>query len=831
MMLGWDFRYSDVRSLQRRLGRIALLAVSVTALASCDNSSGPRTGKLSLTIDGLPTGTAAQVTLLGPNNYTHVSTTTEVVASLKPGEYKIASASVRAGSTRYSPLADTQTVTIAKSNVPVEASVAYAVSSGVLNVSVYGAPELFPPQVRVNGPNGFSETISATTTFAGVDPGTYFIVAPEISANQQRFAATPASRQIQVPVGLNATNVAIDYAQITGNLTFAVTGLPTGVTADISVAGPSAASYVVGTSSDLVGVRAGTYTVTANSVTSGGSLYVPNFTSQSVTLSAAATVVISVAYTKSDGPLNLTIDGITLTQVVQTYNGTVPLVSGRDGYIRVFARANQPNDVAPQVRVRFFVSGVLVNTMMLSKASGVALQPDQASLATSWNGIVLGKFIQPGLTILADVDPGNIVTEGSETDNSFPASGTPLAIDVRNVEPLHLTFVPVVQRFDQALVGNITDENKEQFLVDARRMLPLLDIDAQVHAPYTTSDSLELTSNDGNVEWLRVLAEMNALRIAESSVRHYFGVVKVSYNSGIAGYGYVPGRAVVGWDYLPSGRTVAAHELTHNFGRSHAPCGGVSGADPSYPYAGGTIGVYGYDLTTSTLRLPSSFDLMGYCANPWISDYNYVGAMSWRASNPTPDVAGSGADVAPRPTLLVWGRVERGQLILEPAFSVVTRPALPSSGGRYRIEGLARNGQVLFAYSFDGERPADVTDMTARQFAFAVPLDNATLNALSSIRLSGGGAAPATMQASLAPEAVNAALNTVSAVSGGSGSVSVKWGASAARMALIRDARTGEILSFARGGSATVRAPGSTLEVLLSDGVRSSARRIVAAPR
>ena len=73
--------------------------------------------------------------------------------------------------------------------------------------------------------------------------------------------------------------------------------------------------------------------------------------------------------------------------------------------------------------------------------------------------------------------------------------------DVRDVAPLRITFVPVIQRYDKNLVGNISTSNAEQFLGDARRMLPLRDIDVQVHAPYTTSDSLEMTSSDGNVEW------------------------------------------------------------------------------------------------------------------------------------------------------------------------------------------------------------------------------------------------------------------------------------------------------------------------------------------
>lgn len=809
------------------------LVLGALALASCE-SSGPRTGKLSLTVVGLPTGTSAQITLSGPANFARVITTSEVIANLKPGDYKLSGASVLNGVTRYSPLPDTQTVTISKSETPVDASVTYALSSGVLNLIVNGAPTGATPAIRITGPNGFSQTIAATTTFAGLEPGIYFIVAPELVVNGQRFTANRSTQQVQVFASLNPQLVPISYSQVTGNLTVSVSGLPAGVTADVNVTGP-VASYTVGASSDLVGVRAGQYTVTANSVVVGSITYIPSSSSQTVTLAPGATVVVAITYAGDDGPLNLTVDGVTLTQVVQTYAGTVPLVAGRDGFIRVFARANRANTVAPTVRVRLYVGETLVNTMTLAKASGVPLVPDQSSIGGSWNGIVVGQFIQPGLRLIADVDPTNTVAEASETDNSFPASGTPVELEVRQVAPVRVTFVPVVQRFDKTLVGNVTDANKDQFLIDVRRMLPVLDIDAAVHAPYTTADSVELTSNDGNNEWLRVLAELNTLRIAESSTRHYFGVVRVSYNSGIAGYGYVPGRAAIGWDHLPSGRNVTAHELTHNFGRAHAPCGGVAGPDPDYPYPGGTIGVYGYDLSTNTLKLPSAFDLMGYCSSPWISDYNYVGAMNWRASNPTPDVAsamlGLNENAAPRKSLLVWGRMERGQLVLEPAFSLVTRPSVPREAGPYRIEGVDRNGRTVFSYSFAGEHPADAPDPTARHFAFAIPMDDAAQSELVSIRLSGSGAAPATMQASIAPSGVSASVNTVEAMPEASGRVSVRWAGQSARMALIRDRRTGEVLSFARGGSAHVRTRAVDLEVILSDGVRSATRRVRVAQR
>jgi hypothetical protein len=154
--------------------------------------------------------------------------------------------------------------------------------------------------------------------------------------------------------------------------------------------------------------------------------------------------------------------------------------------------------------------------------------------------------------------------------------------------------------------------------------------------------------------------------------------------------------------------------------------------------------------------------------------------------------------------------VEKGQLVLEPAFSISTRPAIPSEAGPYRIEGLARDGRRLFSYAFAGERPADAEDPTARHFAFAIPMDEATQGELSSIQLTGSAAAPAVMHASIAPAGVSAAINAVDATTTSGGMTRVQWAATGARMALIRDRQTGEILSFARGADARIRSGSAT---------------------
>ena len=73
----------------------------------------------------------------------------------------------------------------------------------------------------------------------------------------------------------------------------------------------------------------------------------------------------------------------------------------------------------------------------------------------------------------------------------------------------------------------------------------------------------------------------------------------------------------------------AAHELGHNHGRAHAPCGGAQGVDGGYPYDGGVIGVWGADTDALALKRDTlAKDMMGYCFLPWVSDYTYFALRS-----------------------------------------------------------------------------------------------------------------------------------------------------------------------------------------------------------
>ena len=689
----------------------------------------------------------------------------------------------------------------------------------VLGVS--GLPIGSAADILVTGPNGFSATVVATDTLPGLAPGDYTIEARRISHAGDDYAAAQERQTLNVRAAKEPVNAAVSYGIASGRLTVTLTGLPASPGTSIAVTGPGGFNKPVTTATQqFVRLVPGTYTVAASSVTSGLQVYLPDQASHTVNVVASKTpATVNVAFAATTG-LNFIIEAMHITQSVQRYNGSIPLVAGRDGYLRIFGRANVENSSVVPVRVRFYMNGTLASEVMLPAGSGaVPHDIDQGSLARSWNLPVAASLIQPGLSILAEIDPDNAVAEVSEADNRFPASGTPLAMQFVPAPIFSVRFIPI--RTDSTgLTGNVTDANKHQFMTVAQKLHPLPGYDADVRAtPYITT-APPLQSGNGNNAWSTILSEINALRVTEGSSRYYYGVVGTTYNSGVAGIGYVPGRASLGWDKLPSAAGVLAHEIGHNWGRFHSPCGGVGNPDQSYPHVGGLIGVFGFDLTTGVVQNPSTqSDIMGYCSNQWISDYTYEGILNHRGGVQAGSTnSGQGEAVvagAEQAALLVWGRIVNGTVVVEPSFEIVTRPVMPAKAGPYTIEGVDASGARVFSISFAGDEVAD-SEHGERQFAFAVPMTPDLSSRLASIRAVGkGGGASQGAQARTAPE-VEA---TAQAFAGDR--VRVRWNSEKHPMMLVRDAQSGEVLSFARGGEVTVKTRDRELELVGSAGARS----------
>jgi hypothetical protein len=348
-------------------------------------------------------------------------------------------------------------------------------------------------------------------------------------------------------------------------------------------------------------------------------------------------------------------------------------------------------------------------------------------------------------------------------------------------------------------------------------MYPLTSVTTDVRGVFTVAGPLQ--PDNRNDQWGQILTDLEALRVADNAGdRTYYGVVRLDYSAGMVGNAFVGAPSAIGTDDPRDASRVIAHELGHTWGEFHTPCGRPPGIDPGYPYPNGNIGAYGYDPAGGTVKAPSLPDIMGYCEDPWISDYVYERVMSYRRSNPL-SVASLGIS---QPTLLVWGHIENGRAVLEPAFQIMARPKLPKTRGPYTLEGTAIDGSRLFSFSFDASPLAD-DPRGSRHFAFAVPLDAAAFERIQNLRLSSPGALAAVRSRPMAqvrmaaPEDITAEPEA--------GGVRLRWNAAANPVILVRDPDSGEVLSFARGGDARVMTAKGAVDLNLSDGVRSQRLR------
>ena len=688
-------------------------------------------------------------------------------------------------------------------------------------------------------------TVSVSTSGVAPDPDGYTVAvdtrpAQSLGVNGSRTVSDlPVGSHTVLLAGL-ASNCSVDgenplsatvTAGQTTSVAFAVTCTATqpetgsiSVSVSTSGAAPDPDGYTVAVDTrpaQSLGVNGsrtesnlavGAHTVLLAGLASNCSVEGDNPLSATVTAGQTTSVAFGVACATPAPSVNLRVERMYLTQSVQRLAGDIPLVQGRDGFLRVFVTASGNNNARPAVRVRLYRNGALAQTLTIpAPGSSTPTSVQQDGLGSSWNVSIPGSLIAAGASVLADVDPDNLVAETNEGDNAFPASSSPQALSVQSAPSASIQFVPIMQTAN-GLQGSV--DNPAQLMELARRMYPLNGVSTDIHPVFTVTGPLQ--PNNGNGQWDQILSDLEALRVADDATdRTYYGMVRLDYGAGIVGNGFVGAPSAIGTDNAADARRVVAHELGHTWDQRHTPCGNPLGIDPDYPYPSGNIGVYGYDA--GSLKMPSLPDIMGYCNNPWISDYTYERVMQFRRSGSA--VVASAERSQPVRSLLVWGYIADGRAVLEPAFQVVTRPHLPKKPGAYSVEGRAADGSRLFALSFEAVETAD-GGRNARHFAFAVPLNNDAMTRIESLRLTGPGAAITASAPAAAQLRTGVAADQVEARRE-AGAVSLRWNHAAYPMLVVRDPDTGEVLSFARGGNALVATTKGAVDLDVSDGVRS----------
>ncbi|WP_373377106.1 sorbosone dehydrogenase family protein [Cupriavidus nantongensis] len=136
-----------------------------------------------------------------------------------------------------------------------------------------------------------------------------------------------------------------------GSLTLSISGLPSGTSAAIIVLGPGQFRQAVTQSATLSNLPPGSYTVTATSVLTGGSLRKPQPPSQTVAVAAGAVALASVAYGSPESMQ------LSLTQVPGEFSAPIFLTApAGDARLFVVERAG---------RIRIVRDGALLATPFL----------------------------------------------------------------------------------------------------------------------------------------------------------------------------------------------------------------------------------------------------------------------------------------------------------------------------------------------------------------------------------------------------------------------------------------------------------------------------------
>ena len=423
---------------------------------------------------------------------------------------------------------------------------------------------------------------------------------------------------------------------------------------------------------------------------------------------------------------------IYLNQAAQNLEGSVALIAGRPALIRVFMVGDQTSFYGPvAARVTHFQGETQVFREVFAAATErTPGEVMEGQLEGSVNGMIPGSSIQPGVTMVVELDPEGRVPLAPGSQLRYPAEGArPLEV----VEPqlFRAIFVPTISTLspDESVYewtdGLNPDSPELRF---GRTLMPVGSIEVEIADTYRTG--ADLSSEEGWDQWIR---ETRVLHLQGGRRGYHYGVAEI-FNPAFGGLAMEGYPVSVG---LPR-FYIYAHELGHNMNLGHAPCGTLVGLDPRFPYGLGGIGIWGYDRHGDQLLDPAHYhDIMSYCAPTWISDYHFSRATSHRLNGDGGvilDGSGPKGDGGDRDKMLVvWGSVRDGRLGLDPAFVIDAPPALPETDGPYRVEGLDANGLTGFSLSFS---PTPL-EFGGGSFVYMVPWEAGLADGLDRMVLTG----------------------------------------------------------------------------------------------
>ena len=352
------------------------------------------------------------------------------------------------------------------------------------------------------------------------------------------------------------------------------------------------------------------------------------------------------------GPMNpvgdatgITVDRVAFYQGVesnvvvagQAQNPSASLVAGRPAVVRVFIKVGQTSGAPIRGRL------TLGSAAPIEVAVPSPHNSSQADFASTVNFQVPAADMVQGMGYRVEMIEDETTSQGLNPASHVPATGLQ-SVTVKPSGRVKIKLIPVQYGADGS--NRLPDTSAAQ--VQAYKdlffaMYPATEIDISVGAAFPWSQSIDAGGNG----WDNLLSSLSDFRNGAQADfdEFYYGIFDPassfeSFCGGgcVAGLGFIGdpnglySRAAIGLGYGGDVSTqTAVHEVGHNHGRPHSPCGGASDPDPGFPYSGASIGSWGLVLGTNQLLSPSDYtDVMGYCHPQWISDYVFDQILAFK---------------------------------------------------------------------------------------------------------------------------------------------------------------------------------------------------------
>jgi hypothetical protein len=324
--------------------------------------------------------------------------------------------------------------------------------------------------------------------------------------------------------------------------------------------------------------------------------------------------------------------------VAATASRTASVVLGRAALVRAFVKLST-DWVAREIAVRLHLASGGRETVLYAKKT-VSVDSQPGSLESTVQIDVGGDLIAADTRYWVEAVECAPGQAGVLARPRFPDSGD-AALDARPTGKLRIAFVPIE-------FGDLLPDTSDVAIAIYRNyiaaMYPTTEVVTSVVKGFSYTPTEGLWT-EGYADYITDLLDWTTARRSYDNPAddvYYYGLFRpaASFDEAcgdtdcVDGMGYVNTdksrfgagyRVAVSFSFADeySARTIA-HELGHNHGRNHAPCDDPNNPDLSYPYAGGSIGVWGYDRRDRSLKDPAKVtDIMGYCKAIWISDYTY----------------------------------------------------------------------------------------------------------------------------------------------------------------------------------------------------------------